>query len=157
MSTTIATQGGRSSHSLLSPFRAMREEFDDLFNRLSTGWDGNWPAPDFNPACDVSETGEAFQIRMDVPGTRPDDITVQVTGDSVSINGERKDEKEEKGTTYHRVERRTGRFSQTLRLPTAVNEEKVQAEFHEGVLTVTLPKSEATRMRTVKVRAHEMK
>lgn len=96
---------------------------------------------------------DAYQIRMDVPRIKADDITVQVTGDSVHIAGERKEEKEEKGKTYHRLERRSGKFSETLRLPTAVNEEKVQAEFHDGVLSVTLPKTEATKTRTVKVKS----
>jgi HSP20 family protein len=91
---------------------------------------------------------------MDVPGIKPDDITVQVTGDAVQISGERKEEKEEKGKAYHRLERRSGTFSQMLRLPSVVNEEKVQAEFHEGVLTVTLPKTEATRTRMVKVKSN---
>ena len=158
MSTAISTRESRQSHSLLSPFRALREEFDHVFSRLASDWDGKWLSREFSPACDVSETADAFQVRMDVPGMKPDDITVQVTGDSVHISGERKEQKEvDKVRTYHRLECRSGMFSQTLRLPSAVNEEKVQAEFHDGVLTVTLPKTEATRIRTVKVKAHESK
>jgi HSP20 family protein len=91
---------------------------------------------------------------MDVPGARPEDITVQVTGDSVQISGERKEEKEDKSKTWHRMERRCGSFSQTLRLPGAVNEDKVQAEFEDGILTITLPKTEATKVRTVKVKGN---
>lgn len=153
MSTALSTQSSRAPLFSLTPFRALREEFDDLFNRLSSDWNGNgWLTTEFSPACDVSETTDAFQIRMDVPGIKPDDITVQVTGDSVQISGTRKEEKEEKGKTYHRLERRSGTFSESLRLPTAVNEDKVQAEFHDGVLTVTLPKTEASKIRTVKVK-----
>ena len=109
---------------------------------------------EFKAACDLSETADAFQVRMDVPGIKPDDITVQVTGDTVHVSGERKEEKEDKGKTYHRVERRSGSFSETVVLPSAVNDEKVQAEFHEGVLTITLPKTEASKTRTVKVQAN---
>ena len=155
MTTAITPQASAKPHSLLTPFRALRQEFDELFNRLSADWDGKkWLTSEFSPACDLSETAEAFQIRMDVPGIKPDDITVQVTGDSVQVSGERKDEKEEKGKTYHRLERRSGSFTQMLRLPSAVNEEKVQAEFSDGVLTVTLPKTEATKTRTVKVKSN---
>ena len=149
MSTIISTRAPRS---LFHPFSALRGEFDELFNRLSTNWEGL--TTEFKVACDVSETDDAYQIRMDVPGIKPDDITVQVTGDSVHISGERKEEKEEKGKTFHRLERHSGKFSETLQLPSAVNEEKVQAEFNEGVLTVTLPKTEASKTRTVKVKSN---
>ncbi|MGE5192422.1 MAG: Hsp20/alpha crystallin family protein [Deltaproteobacteria bacterium] len=155
MTTAITPQTSGKPHSLMTPFRALRDEFDELFNRLSSDWDGGkWLTKEFSPACDLSETADAFQIRMDVPGIKPEDITVQVTGDSVQISGERKEEKEEKGKTYHRLERRSGSFSQMLRLPTPVNEDKVQAEFSDGVLTVTLPKTEATKVKTVKVKSN---
>ena len=152
MSTSLATKGPRQLQPLLKPLQALREEFEQAFNRLASDWDGKWLSTEFNPACDLSETADAFQVRLDIPGIKPDDITVQVTGDSVRISGERKEEKEEKEKTYHRIERRSGSFCESLRLPGGVNEEKVQAEFHDGVLTVTLPKSEATRTRTVKVK-----
>lgn len=151
MSTAISTRGPRQLQPLFRPFTALRDEFDELFSRLGANWDEL--TTEFKVACDLSETEDAYQIRMDVPGIKADDITVQVTGDSVHIAGERKEEKEEKGKTYHRLERRNGNFSETLRLPTAVNEERVQAEFHDGVLTVTLPKTEATKTRTVKVKS----
>jgi HSP20 family protein len=134
------------------PFEVLRQEFDYLFGRLANDWDGKWLTGEFKAACDLSETAEAFQIRMDVPGIKPDEITVQVTGDTVHVSGERKEEKEEKGKTYHRVERRSGKFAETIVLPGTVNDEKAQAEFHDGVLTITLPKTEASKTRTVKVK-----
>lgn len=154
MSTEISKPSARPSSSLLTPFHALRDEVDSLFNRLAGDWDGKWLTREFNPACDLSETAEAFQVRMDVPGIKPDDITVKVTGDTIQICGERKEEHEEKEKTYHRVERRSGTFSQVLQLPSAINEERVQAEFDNGVLTVTLPKTEATKTRTVKVKTN---
>ncbi len=155
MTTAITPQTPPKPRSLLTPFRALREEFDELFNRLSADWEGGkWLTKEFTPACDLSETADAFQVRMDVPGIKPDDITVQVTGDTVQISGERKEDKEEKGKTWHRLERRSGSFSQMLRLPSAVNEDKVHAEFSDGVLTVTLPKTEATKVKTVKVKSN---
>jgi HSP20 family protein len=155
MTTSITPHTSNKPHSLLTPLRALRDEFDDLFNRLSSDWDGGkWLSREYCPACDLSETADAFQIRMDVPGIKPDDITVQIAGDSVQISGERKEEKEEKGKTWHRMERRSGSFSQMLRLPGAVNEDKVHAEFQDGILTITLPKTEATKVRTVKVKSN---
>ncbi len=155
MPAELSTQPSRQPQPLFKPLRALQEEFDQLFNRLSSEWNGGRLRPEFYAASDLSETADAFQVRMDVPGIKPDDINVQVTGDTVRVSGERKEEKEEKGKTYHRLERRSGKFSETLRLPCAVNEEKVQAEFHDGVLTITLPKTEATKTRTVKVKTHE--
>jgi HSP20 family protein len=153
MSTAMTPTGSRQMKPLFRPFEVLRQEFDDLFGRLASDWDGKWLTSEFKAACDLSETAEAYQIRMDVPGIKPDEITVQVTGDTVHVSGERKEEKEEKGKTYHRIERRSGKFAETVVLPGNVNDEKVQAEFHDGVLTITLPKTEASKTRTVKVKA----
>ena len=153
MSTAMSTSGPRQMKPFFHPFETLRREFDDLFGRLATDWDGKWMTSEFRAACDLSETADAYHLRMDVPGIKPDDITVQVTGDTVHVSGERKEEKEDKGKTYHRVERRSGKFAETIMLPSMVNDEKVQAEFHDGVLTITLPKSESSKTRTVKVKA----
>lgn len=153
MSTSLSTKAPRQLQPLFKPLQVLRDEFEQAFNRLASEWDGKWLSSEFSPPCDLSETADNYQLRMDVPGIKPDDITVQVTGNSVRISGERKEEKEEKEKTYHRIERRCGSFCQALQLPGNVKEENVQAEFHDGVLTVTLPKSEATRTRTVKVKA----
>jgi HSP20 family protein len=150
---SLSTKGPRQ---LLRPLQALRDEFDEMVKHLSD-WDGKWPTSGFTPSCDLSETPDAYQVCLDVPGIKPDDIAVQVTGNSVRISGERKEEKEEKDRTYHRIERRSGSFCQALQLPGDVKEENIQAEFHDGVLTVTLPKSEATKTRTVKVKAGNSK
>jgi HSP20 family protein len=154
MSTTISKTGPRQVKSMFRPFEMLRQEFDDLFGRLATDWDGKWLTSEFKAACDLSETPDAFQLRMDVPGIKPEEITVQVTGDTVHVSGERKEEKEEKDKTYHRIERRSGKFAETVVLPSAVSDEKVLAEFHDGVLTITLPKTEASKTRTVKVKVN---
>jgi len=159
MSTAMSTRREpRQLTPFFRPFEAIRNEFDDMFGRWMSDWDGNnWAAGDFKTACDVSETADAFEIRMDVPGMKPEDITVQVTGDTVRVFGERKEEKQEKDDkekTFHRFERRHGKFSETIVLPMTVKDDHVQAEFHEGVLTIALPKSEASKTRTVKVKAN---
>lgn len=88
---------------------------------------------------------------MDVPGLKASEIHVEVTGNTLRISGEHKEEKKEKGRTYHRLERRVGTFSRTITLPAEVMEQKVSAECQDGVLTISLPKSEAARTQTVKV------
>jgi HSP20 family protein len=153
MSTAIARPNRRQMERVLRPFEMFRHDFDDLFGWMNRGWDNNWLTNEFNVPWDLSETADAFQLRMDAPGIKPEDITVQVTGDTVHVMGERKEEKELKEKTYHRMERRSGTFCETVVLPTAVNDEKVEAQFHDGVLTVMLPKAEASKTRTVTVKA----
>ncbi|MBS0261615.1 MAG: Hsp20/alpha crystallin family protein [Planctomycetes bacterium] len=155
MSTAISQSGTRPEKPRVRPFEMLRQEFDDLFGRLANNWDAHWLARDFEAACDVSETADAFQLRMDLPGIKPQDLVVQVTGDTVHISGERKEESDEKGKTYHRMERRSGKFEETVRLPAPVHDDQVQAEYHAGVLTVTLPKTRASTLRTVKVQTAE--
>lgn len=155
MSTTVpSTRTSRSLQPLFTPFRALREEMDDLLSRFSHNWDSDLLKPSFSPSLDMSETADALEIRVDVPGMKPDDISVEVSGGTLKISGERKEEKEEKGKTWHRIERRSGKFCESVTLPCRVREDKVQAEFHDGVLTVNLPKSEDAKTHKVKIKAN---
>jgi HSP20 family protein len=80
------------------------------------------------------------------------DIYVSVRGNQLTISGHRKEEKEEKGKTLHRVERKSGKFSRTITLPASVNETEVAAEYNQGVLTVTLPKCEEAETKKISVK-----
>jgi len=156
MPETLPARLSSSLPSLFSrtPFRALQQEMDDLFNRVSREWGGTLPSFDFRPAMDLSETDSALELKVDVPGLKPEDVSIEVSGNTVRIKGERKEEKEQKGKTFHRVERSTGSFAQMLTLPCAIKESEVQAEFHDGVLVVTLPKTEAAKTHTVKIKAN---
>lgn len=136
------------------PFTTLRQEMDELLGRLKTEWNGDWPTAVFSPSVDLSETDDSMQIRMDVPGLKADEIDIQVSGNTIRISGEHKEEKEEKGRTYHRIERKSGSFSRSLALPVAVKEDKVSAECNEGVLTITLPKSEVAKTRKIAVKSN---
>jgi HSP20 family protein len=137
-----------------APFRTLRQEMDDLIERVSREWDGNWPAVGFRPAADVSETDGTLEIKMDIPGVKPEEVSIEVTGNRIRISGERKTEKEEKGKTWHRVQRSSGQFCETMTLPCAIKEDQVHAEFHDGVLVVKLPKTEAAKTHKVKIKAN---
>ncbi len=156
MTETLPTKVSKSLRPLFSrePFHTLREEMDDLIGRFSADWGGEWLAKEFSPSMDLAETDESLQIRVDVPGMKPEEIDIEVNGTTLRISGERKEEKEEKGKTYHRVERRVGSFSRVVTLPCAVKEDKVAAECHDGILTVTLPKSEQAKMHKVKVKGN---
>jgi len=105
------------------------------------------------PAVDLSETDGELQLTVDVPGMKAEEINVEVSGRNVQIRGEHKEEKEEKGRTYHRIERRTGSVYRKVELPCAVKEDQVAAEYKQGVLTVKLPKSEGAKAHRVTVKA----
>ena len=156
MSANVPARAIRATQlpSVFAPFRSLREEMDDLISRFSRDWDGGGMLSSFRPPTDISETAEALEVRIDAPGMKPDDISIEVTGNVLKISGERKEEKEEKSKTFHRVERRSGHFFESMTLPCTVKEDKVQAEFHDGVLTITLPKTEEAKTHKVKIKSN---
>lgn len=111
-----------------------------------------WPVAEMAPTMDVSETDNAVEVRMDVPGVDPKDVDIQIRGNVLSVTGQRKEETTEKGKTWHRVERRFGSFARTMTLPAEVKEDAVQAAYRDGVLTVTLPKAEQVKARKIEVK-----
>jgi len=111
------------------------------------------PWSGYLPSLDLVETDTALEVRMDVPGVKPEDIDVQLSGNLLTIAGKRSEEKEENGKTYHRVERSYGSFSRSLTLPCNVKDEKVDAKIEEGVLRVTLQKTDDAKTRKIKVQS----
>ena len=103
------------------------------------------------PAAELTETEEALHLKLEVPGMEASDLDVEVTADSVSISGERKEESqsEEKGLT--RSEFRYGSFSRVIPLPVEIENTNVTAEYKDGILNLTLPKVEAEKTQVVKV------
>lgn len=153
MSTGLSTRFPQALRPLFrrDPLDYLQQEIGNLFSRFSTDGNGEGPETFVSPAVDLSENDDSIQIRMDVPGIKGDEINVQVSGNMICISGEHKEEKEEKGTTFHRLERRVGAFSRTLPLPAAVKESQITAECKNGVLTIDLPKTEVAKKQTIKV------
>ena len=154
MAQTLTSRPPRqlSSQGRRQGFSALRQEMEDLLARMWGDHERSWWSGDFNPSLDLAETDNAFEVRVDVPGMESKDIDIEVNGNIVTIRGERKEEKEEKGKNYHRMERRHGTFSRTLTLPCNVNEDEVAAAYTNGVLTVTLPKREDVAPKKVSVK-----
>ncbi len=96
--------------------------------------------PDFSPRVDVSETDKEIKVVAELPGMDENDIQVSLENDALILSGEKKNEVEEKGKNFHRIERSFGSFQRVIPLDSEVEGEKVEAEFKKGVLTVTLPK-----------------
>ena len=137
------------------PFAAIRTEMNELRARLRGEVEDEdaWFAGTLSPSIDLAETENAVEVRMDLPGVKPNEIDIQLSGNILTVSGQREEEKEEKGRTFHRIERRYGTFSRSVTLPGAVVEDEVAAECRDGVLTVTLPKTKESKAHKIKVRS----
>ncbi|WP_437229880.1 Hsp20/alpha crystallin family protein [Planctomicrobium sp. SH661] len=155
MTTTLPSRVSRGIQSWLrkNPIDNLREELDSLFNQAANDFDGGLLEGMKVPSMDLSETEKTFEVQLDVPGFKPEEVHVELQGDTLLIRGDHKEEKEEKGKTFHRIERRSGSIRRSIPLPAAVDQEKVIANCHDGVLTVTLPKVEACQAKKIPVNA----
>ena len=128
----------------------LHNEMDDLFDSFFRGLDRPFSGYKAWPAIDVAEEKDSIVVRAEVPGCKADDIDISVYGNKLTISGEKKleQEKEEKG--YYHVESTYGSFRRELSLPTDVDQEKINAECKDGVLSITLPK--AARAKSIKVK-----
>ena len=107
---------------------------------------------DWAPAVDVQETDSEYLVKADLPEVKKEDIRVDIQDGMLSVRGERRQEKEEKGKKFHRIERASGRFERRLAVPAEVDAQTVVAEFKDGVLKVHLPKSAGAKPKTVEVK-----
>ena len=106
---------------------------------------------DWAPSVDIAETETAYLIMSEIPGVNREDVKVNIENGMLTMSGERKQEKEEKGKKFHRVERSYGSFMRSFRLPDNVDEAAVKAEFKDGMLNVTLPKSTQAKAKSTNV------
>lgn len=105
------------------------------------------------PAVDVSETADKITVKAEIPGMEAKDIEISMVGDTLTIKGEKKAEREEKDENYHLVERSYGSFSRAMKLPAVVDSDKVEATYKNGVLTVVLPKKEEVKPKAIEIKA----
>ena len=144
----------RSPRGLFSPLaHGLREEMEELRSRFWGAEDDGWSFGRMSPSVDIAETESAIEAHIDLPGVKPEEIDIHLAGNLLTISGERKEEEEEKGKTYHRVERRSGSFSRCVSLPCAVQEDEVVAEYRDGVLLITLPKTDEAKSHKIKVKS----
>jgi HSP20 family protein len=132
----------------LAPWRGdLRRDMERFFERFADPiWEPfDMTAGDWAPKLDVSETKDAMVVTADMPGIDPKEIEIALTGDLLTLKGEKEKETGEKEERFHRVERTYGAFLRSVRLPMAVDGSKVTATFKNGVLVVTLPKTPAAK------------
>jgi HSP20 family protein len=137
-----------------SGFESLRKEMDRLLERF---WEGDFPAlPGFgawSPALDLAETKDTITVKAEVPGMDPKDIQLSLQENTLTIKGEKKQEKEEKDEHVYRAERSYGAFARMIRLPISVDGGKASASFKNGLLTVTLPKAPAAKGSAIPINA----
>ena len=107
---------------------------------------------DWTPSADISETDSEYTIKAELPEVKKEDVKVTFQNGVLTIRGERKQEKEEKGKKYHRVERSYGSFFRSFAVPDTVDETRVRAEFKDGLLNLQVPKSEKAKPKTIEVK-----
>jgi len=130
----------------------LHDEVDDLFRSSFEDWD--WPVWSRGrwPAIDIAENENEFVVKAEVPGCEADDIDISVHGNTLTISGEKKAEEEKKEKGYYHIERSYGSFRRDFNLASDIDPEKIEATCKDGVLTITLPKSEKAKAVKVKVK-----
>ena len=127
---------------------AMDHLFDDAFTRPLRLGNGHWSMP----TVDMYQTDNEIVVKAAIPGVKADDVQINVTGEVLTIKGEKRSEREEKEANYHVVERNYGSFSRSLKLPAAVELDKIEAKYDKGVLTVTCPKKEEVKPKAIEIK-----
>ena len=141
------------------PFREL-EDMSDRLNRMfarpvvRTNGNGKetLTVADWSPTVDISETDGEYLIKAELPEVKKDDVKVTLEDGILTIQGERRREKDEKTTKYHRVERSYGSFVRSFSLPDQVDENGVKAEYRDGMLNLRIPKSEKAKPRAIEVK-----
>ena len=132
----------------LAPLEDFYKEVDSLVQNF---FDPEDRTMKFTPSANLAETEMGYELTLDLPGINPEDVNVELNDGNLVIAGQRKSEHESSDKTFHRVERRYGSFRRVLSIPAPVDEEKISAEYRDGVLTVTLPKSEKVKPKRIAV------
>lgn len=140
------------------PFRDLvtsQDRLNRLFNEtFSRVFDGSLMGPRaWAPAVDIFETDQNVVLKAELPGVDPKDVDVRVEEGTLYLKGERKFEDESKEENYHRVERSYGSFTRTFALPASIDADQATADYKNGVLTLTMPKREEAKPKTIKINA----
>lgn len=164
MTTTLAPHGsgnrtGLSSIFSIDQLSSLRKEFDQMLSNWFTDREGG-TFPSYAPSLDLTESDENYEIKADLPGVKANEIKVQLSDNVLTISGERKYEKtkghekgKKNGLTPHFTERFHGTFARSVSLPGSVKSDEVDAQYHDGVLTVIVPKAENSKTCQIPVKS----
>jgi len=129
----------------------------DLFDRFFDDWDWGVPSSfskenELVPAFDISENEKEYVVTAELPGIDVKNVEITISDGILSIKGDKKHEKEDKGEDYHRIERRFGSFHRSFRIPGRVESDKIDANYKDGILKVLLPKAEGNETRKIDIK-----
>ena|SRR5687768_3221516 len=138
------------------PFRdlsVLQERMNRLFEDAGRGYRGDEAAATttWSPAVDIFETETEIMVKAELPGIERKDIALNLDNNVLTLKGERKFEKETRQENYHRIERSYGVFSRAFSIPAIVDEEKIRADYKDGILTIALPKKEQVKPKQIKI------
>ncbi len=138
------------------PFRdlnLLQDRMNRLFEDANRNWKSDEPASTttWSPAVDIFETESEIVVKAEVPGMDRKDITLNLENNVLTLRGERRFLKETKEENYHRIERSYGGFSRAFSIPVTVDDEKIRADYQDGVLKIVLPKKEQLRPKQIKI------
>jgi HSP20 family protein len=138
------------------PFRdlsVLQERMNRLFEDAGRGYRGDDAAATttWSPAVDIFETESEIMVKAELPGIERKDIALNLDNNVLTLKGERKFEKETRQENYHRIERSYGVFSRAFSIPAIVDEEKIRADYKDGILTIALPKKEQVKPKQIKI------
>ena len=140
------------------PFSEMNRAFNRLLPQMfgsspRLAWSGDGgPKFEWSPSADISETDKEYLVRAELPAVKKEDVKVTVDRGMITIEGERKQEKEDKNEKFHRVERFYGSFSRSFSLPESVDTKSIRCESKDGVLTVHIPKMETEKRKAIEIK-----
>jgi HSP20 family protein len=139
------------------PFVSLQQEIDRLFDDFGMRFGGDVDVAGAKtglvPTMDVVETDKAFELTAELPGLEEKDVSIDLADNVLTIKGEKKSDREEKGANFRRVERRYGSFMRAIELPAGVKPDSIEAKLAKGVLTVTIPKPEKAATKSIAVKS----
>jgi HSP20 family protein len=138
------------------PFRdlsVLQERMNRIFEDTGRGWRGDEPSAttSWSPAVDIYETDNEIIVKAELPGVEKKDISLNLEKNVLTLKGERKFEKETSHENYHRIERSYGSFSRSFSIPASVDEERIRAEYKDGILNIALPKKEQVKPKQIPI------
>ena len=134
------------------PLETFENEFAEMMDKFFRPEEGHNGLEKFAPRSNLAETEKGFEVTVELPGMKPEEFNVEFRNGELWVTGEKKEEKEEKGKTFHRMERHYGAFRRVIPLDLPVDQDKVEAKYHDGVLEISVAKGTEAETRRIEVK-----
>lgn len=151
--TLVKWNPTRDLFNLEREFNKLFSTFGDKFG-ISRAEEDAYENAVWSPLADISEDDDKYVVKLDLPGIDKKDVKLSFTDGQITISGERKQENEEKNAKYHRVERMYGKYYRSFALPTKIKEDKIDAQFKNGQLTITIPKADEVKPKEIEIKVN---